>query len=144
MIIRNATYRDAPVIKLLLESLGYKASISLLITQLESQFGQNDHQVHVYELKKEVVGFISVHYLPQLAFDGGLAIITFLSVDDAAKDHCIAKALEQYVSDQARKRKCERIQVHCLEWRTGEHEFFKQQGYQEYPKYYSKRLAYAE
>jgi N-acetylglutamate synthase-like GNAT family acetyltransferase len=144
MTIRNATYHDAPAIKSLLEVLGYTSSISLLVDQLEIMFGKDDHQVFVCELKKEVIGFVSIHFLPQLAFDGGLMLISYLSVDEAAKQQGIARALEVYVDDHARKRKCERIQVHCLDWRAPEHAFYKQQGYQEYPKYYTKRLVYGE
>jgi N-acetylglutamate synthase-like GNAT family acetyltransferase len=144
MHIRNATYHDAPAIKLLLEALGYKTSISLLISQLENLFGRNDHQVFVYELHKEVVGFISIHYMPQLAFDGELAFISYLSVDETVHDQRIDKALEQYVTLQALKRKCDRIQVHCQDWRTPAHKFYEQQGFQEYPKFYTKRLVYGE
>jgi N-acetylglutamate synthase-like GNAT family acetyltransferase len=144
MNIRNATYHDAPAIKALLKALGYESSVSLLINQLETLFGIEDHQVLVYELRKEVVGFVSIHYLPQLAFDGGLAVITYLSIDEAVKDQGIGKALEEDITEQARKKKCERIQVHCLDWRTADHAFYKQQGFQEYPKYYNKRLVYGE
>jgi N-acetylglutamate synthase-like GNAT family acetyltransferase len=144
MHIRNATYKDAPAIKLLLEALGYTASFSLLVDQLERLFGNEDHQVWVYELNKEIIGFVSVHFLPQLAFDGGLAIITYLSVDETAKQTGVGQALEKQVTDQARLRKCERIQVHCLDWRTPAHQFYLQHGYQEYPKYFTKRLVYAE
>ncbi|MFA6084673.1 GNAT family N-acetyltransferase [Mucilaginibacter sp.] len=144
MNIRNATYRDAPAIKLLLEALGYKTSTILLVSQLEKLFGQNDHQVLVYELNKDVLGFISIHYLPQLGFDAELVIITYLSVDETVSDQSIGAALEEYVAAQAIKRKCDRIQVHCSEWRAPTHKFYKQQGYQEYPQYYTKRLIYAE
>ena len=105
MNIRNATYRDAPAIRLLLEALGYKTSMSLLVNQLETLFGREDHQVFVYELHKEVVGFISIHYMPQLAFDGELAFISYLSVDETVRDQRIDNALEQYVTEQALKRK---------------------------------------
>lgn len=144
MNIRDATYKDAPAVKLLLEALGYTGSVSLLIDQLELLFGGKDHQIFVYEMNKEVVGFISVHFLPQLAFDGELALISYLSVDETVRDHGIGKALEQHVVGVARKRKCDRIQVHCLERRAREHRFFEQLGYQEYPKYFTKRLIYAE
>jgi len=144
MKIRNATYRDAPAIRLLLEVLGYKTSMSLLVYQLETLFGQNDHQAYVYELHQEVVGFISVHYVPQLAFDGEIAIISYLSVDEDVKGQRIDKALEQHVTEQAIKRKCDRIQVHCQDWRTPAHKFYEQQGYKEYPKYFTKRLIYGE
>jgi N-acetylglutamate synthase-like GNAT family acetyltransferase len=144
MNIRNATYRDAPAIRLLLEALGYNTSISLLVNQLETLFGRPDHHVFVYEQHKEVVGFISIHYMPQLAFDGELAFISYLSVDENVKDQRIDKALEQYVTQQALKRKCDRIQVHCMDWRTPAHHFYEQQGYQEYPKFYTKRLVYGK
>jgi GNAT superfamily N-acetyltransferase len=144
MNIRNATYRDAPAIKLLLETLGYKTSTILLITQLENLFGGKNAQVFVYELHKEVAGFISVHYLPQLGFDGESALISYLSVEESLKGKGIGTALEQYVTEQALKRKCDRIQVHSSDWRTPAHQFYEKQGYQEYPKYFAKRLIYAE
>jgi len=144
MHIRNATYKDAPAIRTLLEALGYKTSISMLVDQLEILFNRDGHEVFVCEFRKEVVGFVSVHYLPQLAFDGGVMIISYLSVDGDIKDINIAKELEQYITTLARSKKCERIQVHCLDWRTPAHQFYLQQGYQEYPKYFTKRLIYAE
>ena len=144
MYIRNGTYKDAPAIKLLLEALGYKARLSLLVDQLETLFGSKDHEVFVYELKKEVVGFASVHYLPQLAFDGNLMVISYFSVDETVKNSSVAMELEHYITEQARIHQCERIQVHCLDWRTPVHRFYLQQGYQEYPKYFTKRLVYAE
>lgn len=144
MPVRNATYRDAPAIKILLETLGYTASISLLVDQLDTLFGCGHHEVFVYELKKEVVCFASVHYLPQLAFDGGVMIISYFSVDETIKEVNVAKELEQYITNQAMLRRCERIQVHCLDWRTPAHQFYLQQGYVEYPKYFTKRLVYAE
>jgi len=144
MNIRSATYKDAPAIKLLLEALGYKTRLSLLVDQLDRLFGNEDHQVYVCERVGEVMGFVSVHYLPQLAFDGGVAIISYLSLDETKINHDAATALEQYVTVQARKRKCERIQLHCAEWRAVAHQFYLKQNYQEYPKYFTKRLIYGE
>jgi N-acetylglutamate synthase-like GNAT family acetyltransferase len=144
MHIRKAIYKDAPAIRLLLEALGYKTSISRLISQLEHLFGQNDHQVFVYEQNKEVHGFVSVHYLPLLAFDGGLMVITYLVVDETVRNQGVDEALEKHITEQARLKKCERIQVHCAEWRAPVHQFYIAQGYQEYPKYFIKRLVYAE
>lgn len=144
MQIRNATYKDAPAIKLLLEALGYTTRMSILVNQLEMMFGKNDHEVFVYELQKEVVGFVSVHFMPQLAFDGGLVFISYLSVDESVKGHGVEKALEEQVVKEARLRKCDRIQVHCMDWRVPARLFYVQQGYQEYPQYFTKRLIYAE
>ncbi|MBS1502645.1 MAG: GNAT family N-acetyltransferase [Bacteroidetes bacterium] len=144
MKIRNATYRDAPFIKGLLAGLGYDSNLSRLVDQLERLFGTENDCVYVCDINKEVVGFVTVHYLPQLAFDGGLAIISYLSVDESVIDRDIAGALERHVTEQARIKKCERIQVHCLDWRTPAHQFYIRHGYQEYPKYFTKRLLYGE
>jgi len=144
MNIRKATYHDAPAIKSLLQALGYTSRLSHLVSQLDAMFGKDDHDVFVYEMNREVVGFVSVHYLPQLAFDGGLMVITYLSVDETIKGPTIAKELEQYITNLAKIKKCERIQVHCMDWRAPTHQFYIQQGYQEYPKYFTKRLVYGE
>lgn len=144
MGIRNATYKDAPAIKSLLDALGYKTSNSLLVNQLETLFGKNDHEVFVYELYKEVVGFVSVHILPQLAFDDGMMIITYFSIDETVTNTSVAKELEQHITNQAILRKCDWIQVHCMDWRVPAHQFYLQQGYQEYPKYFTKRLIYGQ
>lgn len=144
MNIRNATYRDAPAIKLLMEALGYATSTILLISQLENLSEGKDHKVFVYELGKDVMGFIAINYLPQLGFDSELAIISYLAVDETARGRGIGKELEQYVTGQALKRKCDRIQVHCSDWRAPAHKFYERQGYQENPKYYTKRLGYAK
>jgi len=140
MQIRNASYKDAPSIRILLENLGYKTSISLLVDKLETQFGSADHQVMVYELQKEVVGFVAVHFLRHLATNGDLALISYLMVDQEHRRKGIGKALEEYVTKLARHRRCEYIQLHCSEWRTEAHQFYKKQGYEDYTKHFIKNL----
>ena len=144
MNIRNATYRDAPAIKTLLDSLGYKSRVSLIVDQVERLFIINKDELFVYELHKEILGFASVHYFPQLGFDGDLVFISYFAVEEHLGNSTIAKLLEEHICKQARKRKCDRIQVHCHEWRTAEHKFYVQQGYQLYPNFYTKRLVYGE
>jgi len=142
--IRNGTYHDAPFIKGLLAVLGYKTNISMLVDQLERQFGNEDHHVYVADYNKEVVGFVTVHYLPQLAFDGGIAIISYMSIDESFNGADVGSALEKYVTEQARVKRCERIQVHCMDFRTPAHQFYLSKGFQEFPKYFTKRLVYGE
>jgi len=140
MNIRTATYHDAPVIKSLLEALDCKTRNSIVIDQLESKFNKNDNQVLVCEMRKEVVGFVAVHFIPQLAIDSGVVFISYLSVDELVKGHGIEKVLEEYVVGLARERKCERIQVHSMDRRTSAHQFYLQQGYEEYQQCFIKRL----
>jgi N-acetylglutamate synthase-like GNAT family acetyltransferase len=140
MNIRKATYRDAPEIHLLLQAQGYTARISLLVDALETAFQKEDHEVFVCELKRDIVGFASVHCLPQLAFDGDVMIISCLCVDEASKSLTIAKELEEYIASQAKVRKCERIEMQCMSCQAQTHEFYIQQGYGELPKHYLKSL----
>lgn len=42
MQIRNAAYKDAPAIRLLLGALGYNGTMNLLVNQLETLFGRED------------------------------------------------------------------------------------------------------
>jgi GNAT superfamily N-acetyltransferase len=144
MNIRLAEKTDVKMISDLLEQLGYRVAHDLLKGQLNRIFIHPDHAILVYEQESRVLGFVSVHFLPQLANDGNLAIINYLAVDSAARGKGIGKALEDHVNDLARERKCERIQLHCKTWRTEAHNFYKRRGYQEYPTYFSKRIIYAE
>jgi len=144
MTIRNATYKDAPSIKILLESLGYKSSISILVNQIEMLFGVNNNELLVCESHLEVIGFASLHYFPQLAFDGELVFISYFAVAQPDKNSTVAKTLEEFITAKSFKRKCDRIQVHCHDWRTPEHKFYSEQGYQLYPNFYTKRLVYGE
>jgi N-acetylglutamate synthase-like GNAT family acetyltransferase len=144
MNIRIATYHDAPTIKSLLAGLGYETRTSILVNQLEALFNREDQQVFVYEARKEVLGFVTVHFMPLLGFEGGVLFISCLAVDNEMKDQSIEKALEQFVSDIARRRKCDRIQVHCRDLRPSVHKFYVEQGYYEYPIYFNKQLVYGE
>lgn len=140
MHIRNATYKDAPAIRSLLESLGYQTTMSLLVDQLETQFGNGDHQVIVYELQKEVVGFVAVHFVRQLGVKADLALISYLAVDPEHRRKGIGRALEEYATKLAWNRRCDRIQLHCAEWRADARRFYKKQGYQDHPDYFSKQV----
>ena len=144
MKVRKATFHDTPFIKLLMESLGYKTSNSILVMQLQNLFNGTDHEVLVCEDREEVIGFAVIHMLPQLAFEGNLLIISYLYVNEMSKDQSSAKLLENFIHDLARKRKCERIQVHCAPWRAASQKFFLSQHYEEYPQYFTKRLMYGE
>ncbi|HZY35949.1 MAG TPA: GNAT family N-acetyltransferase [Mucilaginibacter sp.] len=138
--IRNATYHDAPFIKGLLAVLGYQTKLSLLVDHLERLFGGENDQVYVCDINREVVGFVTVHYMPQLAFAGGIAIISNLSAEESVNGTDVAAALEKHVMEQARIKSCEQIQVQCIDWQTPAHQFYLNHGYQEFPKYFTKRL----
>jgi hypothetical protein len=140
MSIRTATIKDVKPVSELLNTLGYFTRLSLLEEQLKELENNKDNTVLICELADEIVGFCAVHFIPQLGFDGGLAIITFLSV----KNLRAAKELETHITYLAYEHLCDRIQVHVADFRKDDHKFYIGQGYDEYPSYFTKRLIYAE
>jgi len=83
MNIRPATIKDVREVRRFMEGLGYYAKLSLLEEQVKDMESNKDHYVLVCDLENEFAGFCAVHFIPQLGFDGGLAIITFLSVKNS-------------------------------------------------------------
>lgn len=140
MTIRNATYRDAPSIRLLLLALGYEATTSKLILMVQTTFIDKANELLVAVSGGYVVGFVAVHYLPQLGVDGDLALISYLVVDQDMQGKGIGKDLELEVTDRAKRRFCNRIELHCSVGREAAHGFYKEMGYVEYPTYFCKRL----
>lgn len=140
-MIRNATYRDAPTIRVLLGNLGYQATVSKLINLIQTEFAHQSHELLVALSGAEVVGFVALHYVPQLGTAGDLALVSYLVVDVEYQGKGIGRALEEAVVTRSTARQCDRIELHCSLKRDKAHQFYKKQGYVEYPTYFSKRLA---
>jgi len=144
MLIRNATYHDAPAIRLLMEALGYSTRLSLLINRLETKFRSDEHQVFVCERHWDVIGFAAIHQLPLLEADERVQVITHLIVKEPLKNAEAAKKLEEHIARLAINNRCEYLHVHSLDWRQPGDQFYKAQGYTEYPKYLIKHLVLPE
>lgn len=144
MNIRNATYRDAASIRSLLAEQGHNTRTSILIDQLEMKFTNENNQVFVCEKGKDVIGFIAVHFLPQLTRDVPFVVISSLLIDQDIKENWIARELEQFIVQLARKRNCEVIEVRCSASQMQVHDFYTQQGYQLQSDQYVKRLLYGD
>jgi len=144
MKIRYASFKDTSVIQDLLGQVGYRVEYTLLSRQMSLLLSNPDHSVVVAEDEGLVVAFCSVHFLPQVLNDGDLAFINYLIVDEKVRRKGIGKALESHVVKLAWSRKCDRVQLHCQEWRAEARQFYVQNGYREYPAFYSKRIIHAE
>jgi len=140
MSIRKATLADHKAIKHLLEQLEYPATPDLIKNRMEAMLHHPDQQILVYEDQGKIVGFISLHFIPQIALAGDFAVISYFAVDETARSLGIGKALEEYAVKIATDRKCDRIHVHCHSRRTDAHRFYERQGYEESPKYFIKSL----
>ena len=140
MEIRKATPADAGSIAGLLNQLGYSQTAECVREKIGQLSGHPDADLAVAALHEEVVGFISIHFIPQIATAGAFARISYLCVDETARANGIGRQLELYCEDLARERQCDRIELHCHDRRTPAHAFYRRQGYEESPKYLVKRL----
>lgn len=138
-MIRRAQLTDTKAIGALIAQLDYDPPNDLE-EKIRRHATQPDEVLLVYELDAEVVGFLSLQFIPQIALTGDFARISYFAVKDSARGRGIGKDLETYVSQLASERNCDRIEVHCHTRRTDAHRFYERQGYEESPKYFIKTL----
>lgn len=140
MGIRTAQPADSAAISDLLTQLGYADTGLFLEKKLQRLLAHPDESLLVYDLDGEVVAFLSLHFIPQIALAGDFARISYFAVKDSARSHGIGRQLEEYITALARERNCDRIEVHCHTRRNDAHRFYLRQGYEESPKYFIKPL----
>ncbi|MDD2384481.1 MAG: GNAT family N-acetyltransferase [Sulfurospirillaceae bacterium] len=138
--IRLATIDDLESIQTLLAQLDYPDTQTFLSPKLPTILKHPDAITLVYEMNDVVVAFLSLHFIPQIALEGDFARISYFVVDKSARGQFIGQELEAYGEMEARKRHCNRIEVHCHTRRKDAHRFYERQGYVESPKYFIKLL----
>lgn len=140
MAIRKAKLDDTNSIAVLLEQLGYPCSMDFLKEKLQKIINHSDEVLVVSEENNLVIAVMSIHFIPQLALAGDFARISYFSVFDSVRSQGIGRQMEEYCTQIARERNCDRIEVHCNERRSEAHRFYFRQGYEEAPKYLVKYL----
>jgi GNAT superfamily N-acetyltransferase len=138
--IREAVMDDAPALVRLLEQLGYPETQGFIGKQLSQQRSHPDALLLVVQRQAQVLGFISLHFIPQLALAGDFCRISYFCVAEDARSLGIGAALEQRAQTEAQARGCDRIEVHSNARRESAHRFYRRQGYTESPKYLVKSL----
>lgn len=141
-MIRRAHPADAEAIGALIAQLDYDPP-SQLAEKIRRLAAHPDEVLLVYELDAGVVAFLSLHFIPQIAVAGDFARISYFAVKDSARSLGIGRELEVHITELARARNCDRIEVHCHSRRAEAHRFYDRQGYEESPKYFIKRLSVA-
>lgn len=140
MSIRNAKTEDGDAIIAVLDQLGYSGSGKFMQEKLQRLIDHPDEEFVVYEEDNRVIAFMSIHFIPQIALEGDFARISYFVVDNSVRSSGVGKALEEYCTQAAKRRKCDRIEVHCHERRSDAHRFYFRQGYEEVPKYLVKMI----
>ena len=142
MNIRDGRLEDAFEIVRLLEQLDYRETTDFIEDRLLELMSHPDALLLVAtEDEKGLVGFVCAHFIPQIALEGDFCRISYLCVDQQSRSLGIGRLLEEQVVKAAKKRNCDRIEVHCHSRRDRAHNFYFRQGYIEDPKYLLKNLS---
>jgi GNAT superfamily N-acetyltransferase len=159
MSIRSATLRDWEGISRLLTQLEYPGTAGFIRSRLERLLNDPAETLLVWAgppapseppMSSEpppappepstILGFLSLHFIPQIALPGDFARISYFAVDNEARSHGIGRQLEETATRLAAERGCVLMEVHCHSRRTRAHEFYARQGWTESPKYLIKKL----
>ncbi len=141
-ILRPATPDDAKHLVRLLEDLGYLGTAAFVDRRVRELMAHPDALTLVATTGEAAPrGFISAHFIPQLALAGDFCRISYLCVAPAARSLGLGAQLEAAVIEEARRRGCDRVELHSHARRVDAHRFYARLGYEESPKYQMKRLA---
>lgn len=139
-VLREAHPQDAPALVRLLAQMGYPGAEAFIERRLAQQLDHPDALLLVAEVNGRVLGFMSLHFIAQLALAGDFCRLSYLCVNEQARGLGIGALLERHAVKEARRRGCDRIELHSHERRTAAHRFYFREGYEESPKYLMKRL----
>lgn len=140
MLIRPVEAADATALARLLTELGYAGTETFIANKIGQQLAHPDALLLIAVDQQQVLGFISLHFIPQIALPGDFCRISYFCVSSPARSTGVGAQLEARAEAEARARDCDRIELHCNERRVRAHQFYYCHGYEESPKYLLKRL----
>jgi GNAT superfamily N-acetyltransferase len=139
--VREARRDDVAAIASLLGELGYPGCDDFLDRRLQQQLDHDDACLLIAEGEGgQLLGFISLHFIVQLALEGDFCRISYLCVDAKARSQGVGAQLEQAAEQRARARGCDRLELHCDIRREAAHRFYARLGYEDAPKYFRRSL----
>ncbi|UYB51856.1 GNAT family N-acetyltransferase [Xanthomonas sp. AM6] len=138
--IRNAVMADRQAIVALMAALDYPGTEGFIEARLAQLLAHPDEALLVAAAGDDVVGVLSLHFLPQLALAGDIGRISYFCVDDRARGAGVGQRLLAEGEALARQRGCDRLEVHCHRRRERAHAFYRREGFVEAPKYFARLL----
>ncbi|WP_221766341.1 GNAT family N-acetyltransferase [Lysinibacillus telephonicus] len=93
MGIRKACIDDCKQISLLLNQLDYPNTEPFLKEKVQILLMDPNEELLVFEEEKNVIAFISVHFIPQLAVKGDFARISYFAVDKNIRSKGIGRKM---------------------------------------------------
>jgi len=140
MNIRPATLQDSFALSALLAELGYGGTEHFIEQRLAQLITDPAECLLVAEQGQSVLGFLSLHFIPQLALAGDFARISYFCIAEGERSKGAGQQLLQYAEQLAQQHGCDRLEVHCNEHRIKANSFYAREGYQESPRYHIKSL----
>jgi len=141
MKIREARPDDSFALSALLAELGYDNTEHFITARLAQLCSHPDEILLVAEHGAQVLGFLSLHFIPQLALAGDFARISYFCIADGERSKGSGQQLLTHAEQLARQHGCDRMEVHCHASRLKANQFYAREGYVESPRYHIKDLA---
>lgn len=140
MNIRQAQPKDSYALSALLAELGYGGTESFIDKRLARLSNHPDEMLLIAEYGGRVQGFLSMHFVPQLALAGDFARISYFCIAESERSKGMGQQLLRYAEEMALQRGCDRMEVHCHISRLKANQFYEREGYLESPSYKIKSL----
>jgi GNAT superfamily N-acetyltransferase len=140
MRIRLANTHDGFALSALLTELGYANTEVFIERRLAQLIDDRAEQLLIAEQGSTVLGFLSLHFIPQLALAGDFARISYFCIADGKRSEGVGQQLLSHAEKLAKAHGCDRMEVHCHEQRTKANAFYSREGYSEAPRYLIKNL----
>ncbi|AXU95998.1 GNAT family N-acetyltransferase [Erwinia persicina] len=140
MNVRLAESKDAFALSALLAELGYADTEPFIERRLAQLMVDETERLLIAEHGNTVLGFLSLHFIPQLALAGDFARISYFCIAEGERSKGAGQQLLQHAERLARERACDRMEVHCHQRREKANAFYAREGYGESPRYHIKEL----
>jgi N-acetylglutamate synthase-like GNAT family acetyltransferase len=138
--LRPARADDAGRIAELLGQLGYPASPEEAARRLQVMADSDADEVWVAERENTVVGLVAIHISAALEYDGDVAKVGAIVVDEAARRQGVGEQLMALAEREARGRGCVLLFLTTAERRVEAHRFYRRLGFDETGRRFAKPL----
>ncbi|MEM6050768.1 GNAT family N-acetyltransferase [Erwinia sp. P7711] len=140
MKIRLAEAEDSFALSALLTELGYDNTQTFIERRLAQLMDDQTEELLVAVDGNTVLGFLSLHFIPQLALAGDFARVSYFCIAEGERSKGAGQQLLKHAENLAKQRGCDRMEVHCHEHRIKANAFYAREGYSESPRYIIKDL----
>jgi GNAT superfamily N-acetyltransferase len=136
--IRSALAGDAEAIARLLGQLGYPAEPQSIPARLARLQAAGDEVVVAVD--GHVVGLAQLHVAPALEYDGDVAKLAAIVVDERRRGGGIGRSLVEAMEARARERGCLLFYLTTAEHRSDAHAFYRRIGLEQTGRRFAKEL----